>query len=80
MEKEVITEQILPGDMVILASDGLLDIDLADDGKWLSRILQQSEIDSAQELAEYLLHKAIAVSGSKIKDDITILVAKMHAA
>ncbi|MGI5891448.1 MAG: stage II sporulation protein E [Bacillota bacterium] len=80
MEKEVITEQILPGDMIILASDGLMEVNLTDDGKWLSKILEQADVDSAQGLAEYLLNKVISVSGGKIKDDITVLVAKMQAA
>ncbi|MGI6361743.1 MAG: stage II sporulation protein E [Bacillota bacterium] len=78
MQKDQLTEQILPGDMIILASDGL-DANLSDDGRWLQVILEQAQAESPQAMAQYLMNKVISVSGGKIKDDITILVAQMEA-
>ena len=80
VEKEVIEEKILPGDMVILASDGLLDADKYNDVQWLGKIIQQAPDTSAQGLAEYLLEKAVGISGGRLKDDITVLVARVEAA
>ena len=77
VEKEVISEQIMPGDMIILASDGLLDMDIDEEGQWLTRIIEQAAANTPQALAEYLLDKVISISGGKIKDDITVLVAQM---
>ncbi len=76
-DKEVVTEQILPGDMIILASDGLLDMDIDDKGQWLQRVLEQAVVNHPQAMAEYLLDKVICISNGKIKDDITVLVAQM---
>jgi len=76
-DKEVVTEQILPGDMIILASDGLLDMDIDERGQWLQRVLEQAVVNHPQALAEYLLDKVICISNGKIKDDITVLVAQL---
>lgn len=77
VDKEVISEQILPGDMIILASDGLLDMDIDEEGQWLTRVIEQATANTPQALAEYLLDKVISISSGKIKDDITVLVAQM---
>lgn len=77
VEKEVISEQLLPGDMVILASDGLLDMDMDDEGQWLARVIEQAAVNNPQSMAEYLLDKVISISNGKIKDDITFVVAQV---
>lgn len=76
-DKDVITEQLLPGDMVIMASDGLLGVDMDDQGQWLTRIIEQAVVNNPQAMAEYLLDKVICVSNGKIRDDITVLVAQV---
>lgn len=77
VEQETVHEQIFPGDMIILASDGLLDMDSQDEGQWLSRVISQAVVNNPQSMAEYLLDKVISISGGKIKDDITVMVAQM---
>ena len=77
VEQETVHEQIFPGDMVILASDGLLDMDSQEEGQWLSRVISQAVVNNPQSMAEYLLDKVISISGGKIKDDITVMVAQM---
>ena len=77
VDKEVVFEHIMPGDMIILASDGLLSMDFDGEGAWLSRVIGEAVVNNPQALAEYLLDKVISVSNGKIKDDITILVAQM---
>ncbi len=80
VEKESILEELQVGDLVVMASDGLMDAECRTDIQWLLSLLSQVEIYEAQALAEYLLSKAVAVSGGRLKDDITILVAKVEAA
>ncbi len=77
VEQETVSEQIFPGDMIILASDGLLDMDSQDEGQWLSRVISQAVVNNPQNMAEYLLDKVISISNGKIKDDITVLVAQI---
>jgi stage II sporulation protein E len=77
VEQETVREQVFPGDMIILASDGLLDMDSQDEGQWLSRVIGQAVVNNPQNMAEYLLDKVISISSGKIKDDITVLVAQM---
>lgn len=80
VEQETVQEQVFPGDMIILASDGLLDMDSQGEGQWLSRVISQAVVNNPQSMAEYLLDKVISVSGGKIKDDITVMVAQMGEA
>lgn len=77
VEEDVTSDQILPGDMIIMASDGLLDMDTQGEGQWLSRIIGQAVVNDPQVMAEYLLDKVVTISGGRLKDDITVLVAKM---
>ncbi|MBQ6807846.1 MAG: stage II sporulation protein E [Firmicutes bacterium] len=76
-DKDIISEQLLPGDMVIMASDGLLGMDMDDQGQWLSRVIEQAVVNNPQAMAEYLLDKVICISNGIIKDVITVLVAQM---
>ena len=80
VEKTVAKTSIKIGDLIVLASDGLLDANSQSDLKWLSGLLENTSINEPQALAEYLLDKAVALSGGKLKDDITIMTAKITAA
>ena len=77
VDQETVIEQVFPGDMIIMASDGLLDMDSQDEGQWLSRVIGQAVVHNPQNMAEYLLDKVISISNGKIKDDITVVVAQM---
>ena len=78
VQKDVFHEDMHSGDMVILASDGLWDMDQHHDLKWLQRTLAACKADTPQEVAEFILEKVVTISGGKIKDDITVLVAQMQ--
>ncbi len=77
VDKAIYQEQLEAGDMVIMASDGLLDADSKTDLEWLVSLLEDSSIDDAQTMAEFLLGKAVAISGGRLRDDITVLVASV---
>lgn len=77
IEQETIHEQVFPGDMIILASDGLLDMDSQEEGPMVEQSDSQAVVNNPQSMAEYLLDKVISISSGKIKDDITVMVAQM---
>ncbi len=76
-EPAVFREKIRPGDILVMLSDGLLETGL--DGEemelWLSKTLDDSQGESAKVIAERLVSGAVALSGGKAKDDITVIVA-----
>ena len=67
------------GDIIISISDGVLDIDKNNIGSyyWLLEYLEYADTNPAA-LANDILEKAIALSGGKVKDDMTVLVSKLH--
>ncbi len=77
VDKAIYNAQLEAGDMVIMASDGLLDADSQTDLDWLVGLLEDNSIEDAQVMAEFLLGKAVALSGGRLKDDITVLVARV---
>lgn len=77
IKREKIVDQVERGDFIVMASDGLLDMHNEADAQLVKRIIEQAPALSAQALAEYLLEKAVAVSGGKLRDDITVLVAEV---
>ena len=79
VDKAVQTEVVEPGDMIVMASDGLLDVGNKNDTQWLASVLALYQGDDAQGLAEYLLHRAVDISGGRLRDDITVLATYMSA-
>lgn len=77
VDKAIYNAQLEAGDMVIMASDGLLDADSQTDLDWLVALLEDNSIEDAQVMAEFLLGKAVSLSGGRLKDDITVLVARV---
>ena len=79
VEKELIQEQIADGDMIIMASDGLMDADKDNSYQWILEELAAAEEEDPQKLAQRLLQLAMERCGGSVQDDITILVAEMTA-
>ncbi|MDR2712468.1 MAG: stage II sporulation protein E [Clostridiales bacterium] len=80
IDKEVVEAQLQPGDIIVLASDGLLEIGHRNDLEKLVRIISAADTQTPQELAEYLLTEIIRLNEGKIRDDITIMVARLNPA
>ena len=77
VDKTIYQAQLEAGDMVIMASDGLLDADSEQDLEWLVHLIEDNNIDDPQQMAEFLLERAVTISGGRVRDDITILTAKI---
>lgn len=77
VDKSVYRTKLAAGDMVIMASDGLLDADSEQDVEWLINLIEDAATNDPQEMAEYLLERAVKLAGGRVRDDITILTASI---
>ncbi|WP_158738507.1 stage II sporulation protein E [Alteribacillus sp. YIM 98480] len=79
-ELDVVTEQMKDGDMLIMMSDGILDIPgpIENTEIWIRRIISQLDTEDPQEMADLLLERVMRVSQGKINDDMTIVTAKIE--
>lgn len=75
VDKSVYATTLCPGDMVIMASDGLLDADSEQDVEWLINLIEENQTNDPQEMAEFLLERAVLLAGGRVRDDITVLTA-----
>lgn len=68
------------GDLVIMCSDGILDSNKEYMNKelWIQEILEQIETDDAQRISDIILKEAIDNDFGKEKDDMTVIVYKVH--
>jgi stage II sporulation protein E len=78
LETDVHRRQVLPGDMLVMASDGVTEIDqeasLPDN--WLYDFLRDLSLDDAQAVADLVLKHALKAAGLQNRDDMTVLVAR----
>ncbi|MDD2496820.1 MAG: stage II sporulation protein E [Desulfitobacteriaceae bacterium] len=77
VEVETIPEQVDAGDIIVMATDGLLEYGCGQEGNedWVVVALKESTENNPQKLAEYLLRSAVHLSGGQPRDDITVMVA-----
>ncbi|MFW6022521.1 MAG: SpoIIE family protein phosphatase [Halanaerobiaceae bacterium] len=78
---EVSTQEMemMPGDFVIMLTDGMMDIrdDIDDKEEWLRQILQNSSFDNTDEMLNYILDVVLDFNGN-ISDDMTIVIVKVE--
>lgn len=76
---DVNRKMLKSGDMIIMVTDGVLDSKegLLEKEVWIEKALQNFEGHNPQDLADYLLEQAKINSQGKIKDDMTVLVARV---
>jgi stage II sporulation protein E len=77
VEMETMKEVIRPGDVIVLASDGLLDTGhrLEDAERWIAGIIENSPERNPKRLAESLVKNAVNLGGGRPRDDISVIVA-----
>lgn len=66
------------GDIILMCSDGLLDAakeESKDD--WVQDFLEKVNTNNVQKIADLIVNEAIDNSYGKVKDDITVIVAKI---
>lgn len=79
VEVEIVKKVLKPGDVLINVSDGVLDIDKFNSGKftWIEEYLKNINADP-RELSEKILDRAKKLSNGIIKDDMTVVVSKVY--
>lgn len=82
IEVETVAERLLPGDILIMMTDGLYDAPqfAANKEVWMKRAIQEIRIRDPQAMADLLLEKVIRTSDGTIPDDMTVVVAKVDHA
>ncbi|WP_245757935.1 stage II sporulation protein E [Alteribacillus iranensis] len=78
-EIEMIEEQLQDGDMLVMISDGILEIPgpIENTEMWVKRMIAQIDTNDPQELADLLLERVMRMSHGEIHDDMTIMAAKI---
>lgn len=79
IEIEPVKANLVSGDILVMVSDGVADIPQRGNEKenWIANFLRRTATTNAQELADMILQEAMNLSGSRVKDDMTVLVAKI---
>lgn len=79
VDVDIVSERLNSGDLLIMMSDGILEgpqhvenIDL-----WLKRKIREMATEDPQEVADLLLEEVIRTRSGEIKDDMTVVVAKI---
>lgn len=76
---EVVTEQMKPGDLLIMMSDGVIEAPkhVGNRDIWMKRIISELTTNDPQEVADVILERAIRSGDESIADDMTIIVTKV---
>src|SRR5690625_1366806 len=79
VELELVSEKLKPGDMLIMMSDGVYDGPryVKNNERWLERKITQMKTSDPQEIADLLLEEIIRTEHGIIRDDMTVIVAKI---
>ncbi len=76
---DVVHEQLKPGDLLIMMSDGIFEAPKHVENKelWMKRIINEIHTDDPQEIADLILERVIRLDSGMIDDDMTIIVSKI---
>ena len=79
IEVDLVTTQLLPGDIVIMMTDGIYDAPgyAVNKEMWMKRMIQEMDSEDPQEIADILLERVIRYQQNKIHDDMTVVVGKV---
>lgn len=76
---DVVNEQMKPGDLLVMMSDGVFEAPKHVENKelWMKRIISEVKANDPQEVADLILERVIRSGHGEIADDMTIIVAKV---
>ncbi|WP_442956482.1 stage II sporulation protein E [Paenibacillus sp. YIM B09110] len=79
IDVDMISVQLLPGDTLVMMSDGIYDAPghAVNKEMWMKRIIGELKTDDPQEMADALLERVVRYHEGEIVDDMTVLVARI---
>lgn len=79
IEVDLVKHQLMPGDILVMMTDGVYDAPgpAANKDLWMKRVLSEMEADTPQEMADLLLDMIIRHHDGEINDDMTVIVSKI---
>jgi stage II sporulation protein E len=79
IEIDLVTVQLLPGDTLIMMTDGIYDAPghAVNKELWIKRLIQQVQDDDPQVMADCLLESVIRYQSNVIHDDMTVVIARV---
>lgn len=79
IEISPIQAMVVDGDYIVMVSDGVADVPQSslDKDNWLANFLRRGGNIKPQGLAEQVLAQAMLLSGNRVHDDMTVMVAKI---
>ncbi|CUH96459.1 hypothetical protein P22_2549 [Propionispora sp. 2/2-37] len=79
IEIEPVKAQLVAGDIIVMVSDGVFDVQPSQPGKesWLANFLRRMASNNPQEIAQRILAESRRLSGGQIKDDMTVLAVRL---
>ena len=80
IEIELVRLQLMPGDTLIMITDGIYDAPghAVNKELWLKRLIHEIQSDDPQEIADLLLEKVVRYHQGEINDDMTVVVASIR--
>ncbi|WP_206099771.1 stage II sporulation protein E [Longirhabdus pacifica] len=77
---DVVGHTLQPGDILIMMTDGMYDAPGHAINKelWMKRVISEIDVEEPQIFADCLIEKVIRAQQGTIKDDMTLVVAKME--
>lgn len=80
IEVDLVVRQLMPGDLLVMMTDGVYDAPghAVNKELWMKRVLSEMDTEDPQELANALLDKVLRYHEGKAYDDMTIVVAKIE--
>ncbi|MDH7576677.1 MAG: SpoIIE family protein phosphatase [Bacillota bacterium] len=82
VEVQLLRRQIMPGDLLVMATDGITEADQkgVTPGEWLYTYFKELALDDAQVIADLILKRALRIGGLQHRDDMTVLVVRFYRA
>nr|WP_307208037.1 stage II sporulation protein E [Paenibacillus harenae] len=79
IDVDIISVQMLPGDTLVMMSDGIYDAPghAVNKEMWMKRIISELKTEDPQEMADALLERVVRYHEGEIVDDMTVLVARI---
>lgn len=80
IDVDLISVRLLPGDVLIMMTDGIYDAPgyAVNKELWMKRVIGEINTESPQEFADCLLERIVRQQHGEISDDMTVVVARVE--